>query len=710
MLKYLKIFFFLLWIVFLVSACNSKKEKFQNEHAEYYKQLNKQLSADDFSPLELASGAKAKPMPLQWKQNKNTIQLQCGIKKINIGMQPIQIELQGKKSNYVYHVYTVEGVQIIDHLYAPVEKNQNLYFSTSVNGVTMKLIVIEHGLQWQLYSDKISIDSIKIITQAQGPFYGGGERFVSTCLDGRTISNQPNDHYFIIERGKLIKEDLTSYEPSYLQVPFVLNPHGQAWYFDDAESMLLSFDKAGSSFSTIVKNNQVVMYAFTGESPKAVLSDYTALTGRQPELPDWALGLWINILDGQDSVFAKATRLKEWGIPATAIWLFDMDDPNTSTGWPYWTRGIYTDYRKITDSIHALGFKALTYLRPYGYKDLLYYKFDNPIYAQMDSLGVLLHSQHDLPYPRYRTFIPDGQYDFYNPAMADVWKNILSELLVDDNFDGWMEDFGDVAYSYDILEDLWKPMDFGIDYPISDNIYANAYPLVYHKLSYQLTSDIKPDVATFCRSGSAGSAAYTRLLWGGDQLGSWDKTIGYPTLVSAGISCGLSGYSNWTPDILCDSPSIELWKRWVQFGAFTPLMRDHLWANRETSVDLWTNKETRDYFKLYAEIHMKLLPYIQASLEHYRKTGTPLLRHMMLEFPNDAETFHCEYQYMFGDKYLVAPVVEEGDLSKRVYFPKGQWKSFWNNTIVISIGEWKEVAAPLDEIPVFERLKQKKEA
>ncbi|TQV75960.1 hypothetical protein FKG94_15205 [Exilibacterium tricleocarpae] len=195
------------------------------------------------------------------------------------------------------------------------------------------------------------------------------------------------------------------------------------------------------------------------------------------------------------------------------------------------------------------------------------------------------------------------------------------------------------------------------------------------------------------------------MLWAGDQIAAWDKTFGYPSAITSGISSGLSGYANWTPDILSDSPDIELWKRWVQFAAFTPIMRDHLWENEPTSVDIWFNEKTPKYFRRYADIHMQLVPYIQKHLAAYRSNGVPLVRHMMLEFPDEPETYDCEYQYMFGPKYLIAPVVEKGAKRKKVYFPKGQWRSFWDaGSTIKSTGQWITVNAPLDVIPVYERI------
>ncbi len=686
-----------------IIGCASPVEENDPQLNDFYDKLNHSLNSEHFSPVGLLSSFNDTLGGFVVNEADGRLEISKESGKTVIGFQPITIINNIKNGQTTQKIEIVlfnkQGTQLISKINSSGRDGNGLILNTEIDEVKIRVTPSGSFVKWELLTD-LKYDSVQIKTSAKGPYFGGGERFMGANLNGRTISNQPHDHSWIKKENMGVDR----YEPSYLQVPFVLNPHGQGWYFDGAAIMMLSFGGEGKSFMTTIKDDKFVLYTFLEENPKDVLEKYTTLIGRQPELSDWAYGVWVNLLEGQDSVLAKASRLKQKDMPVSAVWLFDMDDPNTSTGWPYWSRGIYTDYRKLTDSIHSLGFKALTYLRPFGYKDLLYYKFDNPFYRLYDSLGVVLHSQKDLPGPRYSTFMKEGQYDFYNPLMGKLWKDVLTELLIKDNFDGWMEDFGDIGYALDNEKNIWEPLDFGLEYPVSNDEYANAYPLVYHKLTHELSSEIKPDIATFSRSGFAGSASFSRMIWAGDQHANWDKHLGYPSAISSGISCGLSGYGNWTCDILCDSPSRELWKRWVQFAAFTPLMRDHLWTNKPTAIDIWTDNESFQYFKHYARIHMELVPYIQNAAKEYRETGTPIIRHMMLEFPDDKETYDCEYQYMFGEKYLVAPVVVEGATTKKVYFPEGEWKDFWSKKKIQSKGEWMEVDAPVDYIPVFERL------
>jgi len=704
-----------IFLVLVTLSCSNKHEII-TVNQDFYTLLKEQTKEDYFSPKRFSEDKEESNADVDWILGASYIGVKEKKERIQFNFDSIAVEYENgkekKQSSYKIIIYNSDGTKsFVDKLVNPVKQNDEVCFSTVDPNINLSIKPFKDSFKWKILpKDKAKVDSLRITVKTKGSFYGGGERYIGSCLNGRTISNQPNDHYWdppwhknATWANKHEPGHYKKYEPTYLQIPFALNPHGEAWYVDDASSVFMTFHERGNQFDITVKNNQTEFYTIHQNTPKQALHTYTTLVGKQPKLEDWMVGVWVNLLDGKDSVYAKANRLKKWDIPASAIWVFDMYDPETSTGYQHWSTGEYGNLRELTDSLHSLDFKVLTYLHPYQEVKMPKTDIDNPEYIRLDSLGVILHNPKSILNKRYK-YNTDGLYNFHKPLMGELWGEMIKKILLRDNFDGWMEDFGDLSYSFDQENKKWDAIDYGLDNPLTPNQYVNSYPLVYHKLSYLHANAINSNLATFCRSGSAGSAPYTKIVWGGDQMATWSKDFGYPSVISSGISCGLSGYANWAPDVLCNSTSIELWKRWVQFAAFTPILRDHLWVNKPSSIDLWTSNETKDYFKKYAEVHMSLVPYIQKHLEEYRKAGTPIIRHMMLEFPEDDKGYGCEYQYMFGPKYLVAPVVEEGELIKKIYFPKGKWRSFWSKKIISSKGEWVTVPAPLEELPVYEKL------
>ncbi len=206
----------------------------------------------------------------------------------------------------------------------------------------------------------------------------------------------------------------------------------------------------------------------------------------------------------------------------------------------------------------------------------------------------------------------------------------------------------------------------------------------------------------FSRSGYAGSQAYTPVVWGGDQFPNWTTDYGLPSVVRAGITAGLSGFAVWGPDIAANGHSRELWTRWVEFGALTPVMRNHLWDKPQNAMNLWHDPEATTFFREYARLHISLFPYFYTYAKDAEKTGLPIMRHLLFADPADPHTWIADDQYLLGDKMLVAPVINEGAVSRSVYLPAGAWTNYWTGK-VIDGGRTVTVPAPLDQIPIFVR-------
>ncbi len=192
------------------------------------------------------------------------------------------------------------------------------------------------------------------------------------------------------------------------------------------------------------------------------------------------------------------------------------------------------------------------------------------------------------------------------------------------------------------------------------------------------------------------------MLWGGDQQHNWKRDLGLPSVITAGITAGMSGYSTWGPDISSDGDDRELWLRWAEFGALTPVMRDHPWSRPKFSVDLWHDPGTIALFRRYAILHTALLPYFATYAAEAHRTGVPILRHLVLQYPDDPRAATAEYQYLLGESLLVAPVIEQGAVTRKLYLPKGDWLNYWTGEHLTG-GTDVTVPAPIDQIPILVR-------
>ena len=170
--------------------------------------------------------------------------------------------------------------------------------------------------------------------------------------------------------------------------------------------------------------------------------------------------------------------------------------------------------------------------------------------------------------------------------------------------------------------------------------------------------------------------------------------------MTAGITAGMSGYSTWGPDILSTGSNRDLWQRWVEFGALSPVMRDHVWDKPAGSFNIFSDEATTAYFRRWASFHSSLLPYFETYAAEASQTGIPIMRHTVLEFPDDPHSATAEYQYLLGHELLVAPVVQAGQTLRTLYLPKGEWVNFWNGDFLTG---GQDVTVPSSVIPILVR-------
>ncbi len=691
---------------------------------EFYAQtlhqtLNSELKSAYIRPSVVANNSNLydKENAIICSQNKNLYSFKASTYTLTLTKKPFKLQFKNLTNNETWAIDTLlfvsqNGATEKTNAIKQVLQTGNSWILISENNeIQLKLEAENKGsLKLNINrNDSSHSGKMHIALTGGGNFFGGGERFMGTRLNGHSFSNMPSDHAWLIgnlERKICPDFNLKTEEPTYIPIPFIITAEGNGLYIDQAHTTRINLQNADNrNFSIDVESSGADIYLFAEKNPKSVLTNYTALNGRTPLAPKWAFGVWLTLLEGRDSIISRANYLKKIGMPLDAIWMFDFDDPKTNTGWCYWTKGYHGNLRELTDTIHNLGFKTLTYLRTFMNKDLFWYNLPNPYYVEALKNNLILEPKIPIDGKRFDSFNSDSQVNFYNPESINFWRNTLKEILVTENFDGWMEDFGDIHNLFDRGNCKYTPLDYKRTIPIANDELANLYPMMYHKITRELTQEIKPDAAAFCRSGSAGSAGYTQIVWGGDQVANWDKNFGYPSLISAALSSGWSGYGIWTSDIASLSPSRELWMRWVQFGAFTSTMRDHPWDfTQKSNIGIWTDTAAMNYFKKYAVIHASMKDYLYELGRIAHETGIPIMRHLALEFPKDTACYSIEYEYMLGDKILVAPVIEQGATTQSVYLPAGKWKYYWSEKIYFGNARIV-VDAPINQIPFF--MKQK---
>ena len=215
------------------------------------------------------------------------------------------------------------------------------------------------------------------------------------------------------------------------------------------------------------------------------------------------------------------------------------------------------------------------------------------------------------------------------------------------------------------------------------------------------------------------------MLWSGDIQGNFETLRDQ---FAAGLNVGIAGIPWWTKDIggffvdVTAPGHKELLLRWFEWATFCPVLRLHgdkgpsnipLLDERDwgggfchTGLpnELWSyGEEAEKVLEKYVRLRISMKPYIRQVMREASENGSPVLRTMFYEFPEDAACWDCADQYMFGSRYLVAPVLWAGMTERRVYLPAGAWKNIHTGEVLAG-GRTVTAAAPVDVIPVFERL------
>lgn len=562
------------------------------------------------------------------------------------------------------------------------------------------------------------------LTPSGERFSGFGERYDYLDQRGRDVHNYVYNQY----------RDQGSTHRTYLSVPFFLNSAGYGVYIPSTRYSIFNLgtylsDMAGFTVDTGgALNSTLDYYVFTG-TPKQIIDDYTAVSGRPQLPPKWAFGLWMsaNEWNTQSEVMAELANTDTYDIPHTALVLEQWSDEATFYIWhgatytPTAGSGAlslsdltfppgtaWSDPKAMVDDAHSRGIKVLLWQIPV-FKE----NFDvNPSSPPQQHLNDKSYAQSqgyvvgDGSGGVYR--VPSGQWfgdsmvpDFTNSTATAWWMSKRQYLFDDIGIDGFKTDGSEAIFGRGVTFADGRKGDE------MHNAYPNAYTSAYN--SY-VASQTGGTGAIFSRAGTAGAQGYS-IFWAGDQNSSFEA---FQEAVRAGISAGQSGVPFWAWDMAGftgDFPSAELYLRSAAMATFSPIMQYHSEKANPSPSEARTpwNVQARTgdssvipTFRKFANVRMNLIPYLYTEARRSADTGVPMMRAMSLEFPNDSGAAALDQQYMFGDQLLVAPITSQGATTKNVYIPAGEWYDLWNNGRFTGPGT-KSYYAGLDSIPVYVR-------
>ena len=487
---------------------------------------------------------------------------------------------------------------------------------------------------------------------------------------------------------------------TYASVPFFISTAKRALMVENTGYMRFDFEKAHKA-TLEVWDNHLKGTFWMAETPLQLLEYHTQKAGRFPPLPDWAYGTWMGLQGGAEKTKQTVLQAIEAGNPVTALWIQDwVGRRKTRFGSQLWWRWqadslAYPDLAKFCQTLNQQhDVKVLGYVNSF-------LATEGEMYQHAKKQGYLVKNAKGEDYLIDTGGFPAVLVDLTNPQAYDWLKNIIKNNLIGNGMSGWMADFAE-----------WLPPDAVLHNDADPLKYHNLYPVDWVKLNREAVKETgkSGEIVFFNRAGYEGSAKYSTLFWLGDQMVSWGKNDGLPSVVPAMLSGGISGITLNHSDIggyttvsvlfFKYHRSHELFYRWAELEALTPIFRTHEGLQPQKNHQAYTDAETVDFFADMGKLHFALKDYMKHLVSEASEKGYPPVRHLYLHYPDDEHTYDLQYQFLLGSDMLVLPVLQKKATRVKGYFPNGQWRHIWTGKIYEG-KQWHKVSAPLGKPAAF---------
>jgi alpha-D-xyloside xylohydrolase len=679
--------------------------------------------------------------------------------KTNLGIktnaQSMDIEVQFYSPSIVRILKSPEGVAFKKESLSVNKKPQDTKFTIQQKGDILSLKSEKLKVDVDLKSGKISYYTL------------AGATLLSEAASGATFTDFDDagsktyriNQLFALDKDEAIyglgqqqrgKLSLRNAKINMVQgnvddyVPFLVSTKGYGLFWDNYSPTTFEDNPESTSFQSEV-GDCIDYYFMIGGNIDGSIAGMRELTGQAPMFPLWTFGYWQSKerYKSQNELVGVVSKYRELGVPLDGI----IQD------WQYWGNNYlwnamnflnpeFPNPKKMVDDIHKMNAHVIISIwNSFGPQTMQF--------REMQPKGMLLNfgtwPQSGLDTWPPNLDYPSGvqPYDPYNPEARDVYWRYLNKGLFSLGIDGWWMDSSEP----DHLD--FKPSDFDLKtYLGSFRKVRNAFPLmtVGGVSEHQRVASSDKRIFILTRSAFAGQQRYGANTWSGDVNSSWKSLRDQ---IPAGLNFSMSAIPYWNTDIGgffagtykkgwgdgTKNPSFqELYVRWLQFGAFTPMMRSHGTDIPREIYNFGKKGETiYDAITKTIDLRYSLLPYIYSAAWDITNNQSTMMRALVMDF-NDKKVVDMNNEYMFGKSILVAPIVnaqytpetivksnEETGWNKdndtngakaqtvtftqakstKVYLPEGTaWYDFWTNE-QIKGGQEIEKATTIDEIPLY---------
>ena len=531
-----------------------------------------------------------------------------------------------------------------------------------------------HGMAhaWDVKADKTwMVDSLML--DVGECVYGLGERFGAYVKNGQTVDMWNADGG-------------TASELAYKNIPFYMTNRGYGVFVENSSDV--SYEIASEKVERVqfsVSGETLVYDIIYGGTPKNTLDIYTALTGRPVLPPAWSFGLWLSTSFttnyDEETVASFIDGMAERDIPLS-VFHFDC----------FWMRGhnwcdfewdpdTFPDPEGMLKRYHDRGLKICAWINPYIGQA-------SPLFAEGMEKGYLLKKTNGDVWQTDMWQSGMGIVDFTNPEACEWYAGHLRRLM-DMGVDCFKTDFGERIPVRDIAY-----------YNGKDSLHMhNYYTFLYNKLVFDTIREKRGEgeAMVFARSATAGGQQFP-VHWGGDNSAVY---ISMAETLRGGLGMSHSGFGFWSHDIsgFESTAPADVYKRWCVFGLLSSHSRLH--GSSSYRVPWLFDDEASDVLRKFVKLKCRLMPYLYAAAVEAHEHGIPMLRPMMLEFPDDPGCDTLDRQYMLGGDLLVAPVFSKAG-NVDFYAPEGEWTNILDDHAVCG-GGWRKEVHDFMSLPLMAR-------
>lgn len=536
--------------------------------------------------------------------------------------------------------------------------------------------------------------------------YGCGENFSEFDLRGKLVNVWVAEHINAMQIGKKLvkqivgikntqkKQDFSNYETYYAQPTFLSS---RKYYFHSAATARSEFDFTQPDRFEIKTDEIASCYFGFGNTYEEVLRDLSDLLGRQPELPDWVYdGEILGIQGGTAVMMDKVNKALSYHMDVAGVWIQDWEGRRvTAAGkqlyWNWeWDKTLYPGLDSAIKELNSQGIKVLGYCNPF-------LAVEKPLYKEASALGYCVKNREGADYYVTITTFPAAMVDLTNPDAWEWLKGKIRSNMIGFGLSGWMADFGE-----------YLPTDAVLYSGEDAELVHNTWPARWAKLNREVLEETGNigKIMFFTRAGYSETPKYSTMMWNGDNHVDYSIDFGLPSVIPAMLSLTVCGFGLSHSDIggytsfLNLKRSEELYMRWCEMNAFTPVLRGHEGLNPDLNAQLDASDTVLRHGAAMSRLHKALKPYLKAAVKKNHEEGFGVVRPLFFHY-DEPRAYTESYEFLLGRDLLVAPVLRPGTDLREVYLPEDTWIHLPSGREYR--GGVHPVYAPVGSPPVFAR-------